>query len=258
VGGGPAGSSCAWGLRKAGLRIAILDRARFPRHKPCGGWITPQVLADLCIDPPEYAGGRVLQPITGFSTSVLGFRELRTDYGAVVSYGVRRCEFDSFLLARSGAAVFEGVDAGRIQRSGGWWVIADRFQARLLIGAAGHFCPVARMMGARPAQEPAVLAQETEFEIAPGDAGLCRIRGETPELYFCPDMKGYGWCFRKGDYLNVGFGRLQTRGMPQQVSAFLEFLYKAGRVVNPIPAKPRGHAYMLYGTLRAVKAFGRP
>lgn len=124
VGGGPAGSSCAWGLRNSGLRVAILDRAQFPRDKVCGGWIAPPVLAALAINPLEYARGRTLQPFTGFRTSVLGGRELETRPGEVVSWGIRRCEFDAFLLARSGAAVFEGVDAGPIRRSGGTWTVA--------------------------------------------------------------------------------------------------------------------------------------
>ena len=67
VGGGPAGSSCAWGLRGSGLDVAILDRQTFPRDKICGGWITPQVLSELGIDPAEYGRDRVLQPITGVS-----------------------------------------------------------------------------------------------------------------------------------------------------------------------------------------------
>ena len=54
VGGGPAGSSCAWGLRGSGLDVAILDRQTFPRDKICGGWITPQVMSELGIDPAEY------------------------------------------------------------------------------------------------------------------------------------------------------------------------------------------------------------
>ena len=66
VGGGPAGSSCAWGLRSSGLRVVILDKAKFPRNKVCGGWITPSVLQALAIDPAEYARGRTLQAITGF------------------------------------------------------------------------------------------------------------------------------------------------------------------------------------------------
>ena len=47
IGGGPAGSTCAWKLREAGLDVIVMDRATFPRDKVCGGWITPQVIADL-------------------------------------------------------------------------------------------------------------------------------------------------------------------------------------------------------------------
>ena len=50
VGGGPAGSSCAWKLRQAGLDVTVMDRAMFPRNKVCGGWITPQVIVDAGID----------------------------------------------------------------------------------------------------------------------------------------------------------------------------------------------------------------
>ena len=95
VGGGPAGSSCAWGLRGAGLDVAILDRSVFPRDKVCGGWITPAVVEELQIDFEEYRPGRVLQPIAGFRTSRIGGTEVETDYGRPISYGIRRCEFDT-------------------------------------------------------------------------------------------------------------------------------------------------------------------
>ena len=49
VGGGPAGSSCAWGLRGSGLDVLVLDAARFPRDKVCAGWITPPILAELAL-----------------------------------------------------------------------------------------------------------------------------------------------------------------------------------------------------------------
>ena len=54
VGGGPAGSSCAWRLGKRGVDCLVLDRAEFPRLKLCAGWVTPQVLRDLEIEPGEY------------------------------------------------------------------------------------------------------------------------------------------------------------------------------------------------------------
>jgi NADPH-dependent 2,4-dienoyl-CoA reductase/sulfur reductase-like enzyme len=66
VGGGPAGSTCAWKLRKADLDVVIVDKATFPRDKVCAGWITPQVLDDLQIDRNDYGKGRTFQPITAY------------------------------------------------------------------------------------------------------------------------------------------------------------------------------------------------
>ena len=66
VGGGPAGSACARRLREAGLDVVVIDKAVFPRDKVCAGWITPQVVEDLQIDPDRYRQGRTFQPITGF------------------------------------------------------------------------------------------------------------------------------------------------------------------------------------------------
>ena len=54
VGGGPAGSTCAWRLRLSGIDVLVLDKAAFPRTKLCAGWITPQVLSDLQMDVQEY------------------------------------------------------------------------------------------------------------------------------------------------------------------------------------------------------------
>src|SRR6266852_2366091 len=131
VGGGPAGSSCAWKLRDSGLKVAILDRQHFPRDKVCGGWITPAVLEEMAIDPAQYAGGRVLQPITGFRTSCIGGPPVETQYGRPVSYGIRRYEFDDYLLKRSGAELYEGVQLKQIDRSGGNWIVNGRMRTPL-------------------------------------------------------------------------------------------------------------------------------
>ena len=85
VGGGPAGSSCAWGLKGTGLDTVVVDKCTFPRDKVCGGWLTPEALAEIEIDAKEYASSRVLQPITGFLTARLGGREIKTDYGRPVA-----------------------------------------------------------------------------------------------------------------------------------------------------------------------------
>jgi geranylgeranyl reductase family protein len=246
VGGGPAGSSCAWRLRGAGLDVLILDKHTFPRDKVCGGWITPQVLDELQIDLADYASGRAFQPIRGFRTSRIGDPEIESDYGRVVSYGIRRLEFDEYLLRRSGARVIEGVPFERLERDRKGWIVNGNIQADLVIGAGGHFCPVARYMGAKMGREEIVAAQEAEFEMNAQQQEECSIRPEMPELYFCADMRGYGWCFRKGNILNVGFGRLDRHSLSKQVTEFLEFLKDTGKVAFDLPANILGHAYLLY------------
>lgn len=246
VGGGPAGSSCARQLHRAGVDTLILDKRTFPRDKVCGGWITPAVIEELEIDPAEYARGRVLQSITGFRTSCMGDPEIETDYRRTISYGIRRFEFDDYLLQRCGARLVSGIPLRTLERSGGGWIVNGEIQARVIVGAGGHFCPVARFLGADARQEVAVAAQEVEFEMTPQQRDSCAIRGEIPELYFCPDMKGYGWCFRKEDFLNIGLGRLDPHSLPAHVSEFVRFLKGAGRIVFDLPSSMLGHAYLIF------------
>jgi menaquinone-9 beta-reductase len=246
VGGGPAGSACAWRLRQSGLDVVVLDKQVFPRDKVCGGWITPAVLSELEIDACEYAPRRVFQPITGFRTGCIGSEMIETNYGAPVSYGIRRREFDEYLLRRSGARLLEGIDLKRLEHRDGEWIANGGLRARLVVGAGGHFCPVARLTGAKSTGESVVVAQEAEFEMDEPQRAGCAVSPDVPELYFCGDFKGYGWCFRKHNFLNVGLGRMDQHRLSEHVAAFLRFLKSAGRVGFEIPQALLGHAYLLH------------
>src|SRR5262249_24961308 len=157
-------------------------------------------------------------------TGCIGDRAVDTAFGRPVSYGILRREFDHYLLERSGARILPPANLDRLERSGEKWIANGRIQARVIVGAAGHFCPLARLTGAKRPQEDAVVAQELEFEMNSRQLAQCSVRGDIPELYFCSDMKGYGWCFRKQNFLNVGLGRVDQRRLPEHVSAFLRFL----------------------------------
>jgi menaquinone-9 beta-reductase len=246
VGGGPAGSSCAWGLRSSDLDVVVLDKSAFPRDKVCGGWITPFVLQELQIDPLEYGQGRTLQPISAFRVSCLGQPETIVKYEQPVSYGIRRREFDEYLVRRCGAEVREEIPVKSIERNGDRWIVNGEFTTRLLIGAAGHFCPVARICGDHQQESP-VIAQEIEFPMRDDQAASCRISAEVPELYFCRDLQGYGWCFRKDNFLNIGLGRLDQHRLSERVSEFADFLRVQGRIALDLPRRFAGHAYLLYG-----------
>ena len=253
VGGGPAGSTCAAKLVQAGLDVVVLDKKLFPRDKPCAGWITPQVVSALKLDLADYGQQHVLQPIRGFGCGVIGGREVTADYGRTISYGIRRCEFDDFLLHRSGARQALGEAVKSIERTGGQWLINGKYRAALLVGAGGHFCPVARLLGNRDGGEEAVVAaQEAEFEATPEQLAKCRVSAEVPELFFCPDLKGYGWCFRKGNYLNIGLGRLDKERLSSHVNEFCRFLRERGKIDFDVTARFVGHAYRVYQQIRPV------
>ncbi len=248
VGGGPAGSSCAWKLRQHGLDVVVLDKAPFPRDKVCAGWITPAVVQALKLDAADYAGQCVLQPITAFRTGLIHGRELETRYPDTVSFGIRRREFDHYLLQRCGARLRLGEALTSLERRGREWVVNGTMTTPLLIGAGGHFCPVARHLGAKlGAGEPVVAAKEIEFDMNAGQLAQCSVRADTPELYFCQDLKGYGWCFRKGGFLNIGLGREGNQGLTEHLKDFCGFLAERGRIPRNIPDRFHGHAYLMYG-----------
>ena len=247
VGGGPAGSSCARLLRRAGLDVLILDKSEFPRDKVCAGWITPQVVEELQIDTRDYEQGRVLQPIKSFIAG-MGERTGRSvHYDKIVSYGIRRCEFDNYLLQRSDARLRLGEAWEAMERVDGRWLVNGTISAALVIGAGGHFCPVVRFLGANLGKgERAIAAQEIEFEMTDEQATRCGVENDRPELYFCDDLKGYGWCFRKGNFLNVGLGREGNHRLAEHVHAFSGWLQSQGKVPADAPSRFKGHAYLLY------------
>ncbi|MFO1318845.1 MAG: NAD(P)/FAD-dependent oxidoreductase [Burkholderiales bacterium] len=249
VGGGPSGSTAAWKLRRGGLDdVLVLDKKPFPRDKICAGWVTPAVLDSLQLDHDDYRrNGRTLQPITGFRTGIIGAEAVDTRYQDTVSYGIRRCEFDAYLLERSGARRTDPAPLKTLERAGRGWIANGQIEASLVIGAGGHFCPVARELGAQLGQaEQVVAAQEIEFRLTDAQKRETAATGDTPELYFCDDLKGYGWVFRKGEYLNVGLGREDNHRLAEHVQAFVQWLKSLGRVPRDMAEKFGGHAYLLY------------
>ena len=251
VGGGPGGSTAAWRLARAGRRPLVLDAAVFPRVKICAGWVTPTALADLEIDPDKY-------PLTiqGFAGCALEFEGARHDtrWRRPASYGIIRREFDHFLLERAAAAgadvrwgirvksVTAGPAGARVETERGV------FEAPVVIGAGGHRCPVARDLGEVSEREEVVVAQESETRL-PAE-WRARLAGfmEAPDIYVEPDLRGYGWFFPKGDFINVGIGITggNDGSLPRRREALVAALRAAGRLPEAMALEPfKGHAYVV-------------
>jgi flavin-dependent dehydrogenase len=202
----------------------------------------------LELNPDDYrATGLTIQTITGFRTSVFGAaaRPIETRYSHPISYAIRRCEFDDFLLTRSKARVMEATPLASLERRGDRWIANGDIETPVVIGAGGHFCPVARhLRGVHDVVEP-VVAKEAEFEVEDGDSN---VSGEMPELFFSHDLEGYAWCVRKGRHLNIGIGRRDKGDFNDHVEDFIGFLERTSRAKRASIVRWHGHAYLASGT----------
>jgi menaquinone-9 beta-reductase len=247
VGGGPAGSACAWQLKQSGIDCLVIDQSRFPRFKPCAGWITPEVVKDIALDPQEYARGSQGQPrsFTTFTASQLFIFGLHLKLPSN-QHAIRRFEFDDWLLQRSGAPVYEHA-VKVIGRDQNGYVIDGKFSAKYLVGAGGTNCPVYRSFF-KPEEshsnEALIVAQEEEF--------LYGHSSTECWLWFFQDhLPGYAWFVPKANgYVNVGIGgkieRLKSRNdnLKNHWNRFVEKLEQMG-LVRGHTYKPSGHSYFL-------------
>ena len=241
VGGGPAGSSCAWQLRRFGVDCLVLDKVRFPRTKLCAGWITPEVVSDLLLDPSDYPHRFLTFEVTQTHLHGLTFRNRSPQHS------IRRYEFDDWLLKRSGARVIEH-EVRRVEWRGDRYVIDDQFECGYLVGAAGTSCPVYRSLfrDSNPrAKSLQVVALEQEL---PCD-------WEEPDChlwFFGHGLPGYSWYVPKQDgYLNLGVGgiatRLKSKGQHVQThwDQFVSVLRSRGLIRPSLELRPQGYSYYM-------------
>ncbi|MCF6507713.1 geranylgeranyl reductase family protein [Blastococcus sp. MG754426] len=230
VGAGPAGSSAAWHLASAGLDVALLEKAEFPREKVCGDGLTPrgvQALHDMGVgtDGPGWVRRRGLRVHGGGRVAEVDWPRLDSwpDHGLVRT----RRELDALLAehARSaGARLVTGTtvteplldDDGRVAGVRGEAGDGEpvTWRAPLVVSAEGLSGRLAKALG---------LLRRTDRPLGVALRGYVRSRRSDDEYLdiafdLTPDgpsretMPGYGWIFGMGDgTANVGYGLLDTR-----------------------------------------------
>jgi geranylgeranyl reductase family protein len=212
AGAGPAGSSTALRLAKAGRRVLLLDKAKFPRVKPCGGGVTARAMAQAPCDLSPVVERQVGRVRFSFRLEP-GFDY---EYPETLVYMTQRQKLDAYLASQAAAAgaVFDDdcALAGVRQRADGVEVemaSGATLRAKVLVGADGANGIVARSVNLNPVSDPPV-ALEANFPYA-GDASEEEWQDVLGlELGSMPG--GYGWSFPKEDHLNVGCGGWHSEG----------------------------------------------
>jgi len=208
AGGGPAGSTAARECASAGLTVGLLDKAEFPRDKPCGGGVTIRCAKQLPFDLSAVSE----RDVTGVRFSAPGVSIGRWSQSPL-TYMTQRINLDGFLIEKAqqaGVSVMQrmavrGVKTGRE----GYVITAGgrEIRCRYLVAADGANGVTARLAGIDvPRWKGIALEGNVHADPLPE-----RWRS-TIGVDFSHIRGGYGWIFPKGDHVNIGLGGWRDSG----------------------------------------------
>ncbi len=210
VGAGPAGSVTALRLARSGARVLLVDKARFPRDKPCGGGLTGRALKHLPCDV-----GPVVEHVVDRMVVRAGYggKVARSSPDPLIKMTQRR-RLDLHLAeqaAAAGADFRDGTDVDELEIGDGGVtarVGGSVVRSAYLVGADGANGVVARQAGLGGGIVRGVaLEGNVRWETLPRepyDATAWVELGVVPG--------GYGWVFPKGDHANLGVGGWMSEG----------------------------------------------
>jgi geranylgeranyl reductase family protein len=260
AGAGPAGSGCARALRNAGLKVAILDKASFPRDKICGDAISTTAVEFLNKNYPEYAKQlSAFEPKSGITSArlVAASGKKTTIHWHSKAYNCARLQFDNFLFElvkknqdlsiHLNTQILDakvGKDSVKIDTSAGL------FEASLVISCDGAQSLIAKKLaGFSVNRKHYGGAVRAYYEIKKNNCP------EINEVFFSGKYpQGYFWIFPVSPSIyNVGFGMLSqaiskkrvdlTKALTDIIDEFPELRNRFSDAV--MQDKPRGFGLSL-------------
>lgn len=205
VGAGPSGSTLAYRLAKLGVKTLLLDKATFPRKKPCGGACDGLFFKYL---PKGMNIGPVIETWCEKVTIAYKdrFRETFTLDPPMAM--TQRSKLDHCLVKQAvaaGAELREHIDIREIRKEGSEYKLGNVaegvYRASIVVGADGAYSTVARILGYETPKQEYILS---ELDLPRDD----QLEQPTDEAIVDLSVKplSYWWQFPKGDHINVGFG----------------------------------------------------
>ncbi|MEO0456237.1 MAG: geranylgeranyl reductase family protein [Cyanobacteria bacterium P01_A01_bin.114] len=150
VGAGPAGSTAAYQLAKAGRSVLLLEKASLPRYKPCSGAVSPSIAKWFDFDFEPAIDLKVRRVRYTWKLGDTVDAELQTSEPI---WMVRREVFDQFLVTQAqqqGAELKDAAAVTGIEFQGDSWLVKtalEHFSGRYLVAADGAEGPMASWLG---------------------------------------------------------------------------------------------------------------
>lgn len=240
IGAGPSGTSCAYNIKRLNpaADVLLLDKAEFPRYKPCGGGVSPEVANYLDFDLKP-----AIDSVCDTVVMVANGQEISGDKYPL--WMVRREKFDNYLLSKAkdnGVEFQHSVEVQDIMTSSeSPTIITSRgeFKAKIVIIAEGGRGKLAKKLG-YAAKNTILAAMEYEHYTAEGNGKLY--------IDFDYNDSGYAWNFPKSDGLSLGIGGFvkgQEKGKVGLPHKLLNYTKQFS--VNELDKKNlHGHPILLY------------
>ncbi|MDH5348468.1 MAG: geranylgeranyl reductase family protein [Nitrospira sp.] len=211
VGSGPAGSCTAWRLAKAGVTVAVLEKAALPRYKTCGGGVVGRAMQALPVDVSHVVEQDCHAAQLSLFPAGLSFTTHRPT--PIVSMTMRD-QFDYALLSAAqaaGAVIHQQCAVENVLFQGDFLTVgthAGSMKAKFVVAADGALSSVARNMGLADGR---VLIPALEYEVTVPRDRLDRFHG-TARFDFGVLPHGCAWTFPKTDHLSIGVLSTAQRG----------------------------------------------
>jgi geranylgeranyl reductase family protein len=214
VGAGPAGSTAAKRLAEKGVSVLLLDKAAFPRDKPCGGGLPTRVQKRF-----SYIEPFVDSISFGSSTSSSSLRykfELIRDKPLLVN--VLRKDFDDGLVhlaKKAGAAFLDEKTVTDVSvRENKVFISLDdglTIQSKAVIGCDGTQSVVAQKTDLSKKLEMLCVCMVQEQPLTPAQLDTFFTQKRLVHLFIkAQGIAGYGWVFPKKNSVNIGIGEFQS------------------------------------------------
>jgi len=208
VGAGPSGAAASYDLAKKGFSVQLLDKADFPRMKPCAGGLTLKTLKTL-----RFSVAPIAQRVCNDFVAGYGLEKSHLFKSpSPIAVMTVRSQLDAFCLEQSleTGARFERIEPIQaITRENDIWTVTTgnkRFKGRWLIGADGANSRVRHLLFPQNHVKFAFAAEACLPHPEPNRFAM--------EMNFNFAGRGYAWIFPKKDHLNVGiYGLDPMRGV---------------------------------------------
>ena len=204
VGAGPAGSTTARECADHGLSVLLLDKAEFPRDKPCAGAVSIRASKQLPFDMTPVVE-RVAYDLYFTARQKNGFARHSSEE---LAYLTQRCHLDTFLAERAveaGATFRQRAPIKEVEPNGSGFVVrtaSESFEGSTLAAADGANGQTARQAGVAVALVHGIAL---EGNLTP-PGGVPSEWASSLGFDLGGSPGGYGWIFPKGDHLNIGIG----------------------------------------------------